>query len=568
MNDLCLPLPLMLPGSADGYGRSEAVVSILLQRESNAKRVYAHILNVQTNTDGFKAEGITYPSIESQHRLMKSTQELTGIPPTRMKYIEAHMTGTPAGDVVESESIRRTFCNEERQEPLLLGCLKSNLGHTEGASGTCAISKVCLALEHRELPPNLNFKNPNLNIEGLKSGALKPVTERMPFHENVVGVSSFGFGGCNVYSILKANEKEPTADSFAHAFNDDVPRLVTACGRTKEAVEHVFAYIQQNKDQATNDFFALLANVMKTDVSAGMTYRGFSLFEGQKVSHHQQVTHCRPEAQPVWLALSGVCTKWHRLSPSLMCLQSFAKSISQSHVVAMNMGLDLQDILFEKPESTLRLHEAMIGIAATQIALIDLLADLDLKIDGIIGHSIGEIVCAYADGCMTREQTLGTACLVAKQLMNSTDRNGRTGLEWGEIGVHTDKVKDLYPLIQEDLSASVFNCKPKMRSGRWISTSATHTSAASTTTPTTADDQTLSASYFAHSITSKSNFKNMLYLIPKNAVVLEISGQPVLESTMRRGLGPDITFLPLLQPAAPIKPLTHLLKAIGAVYAT
>src|SRR5205814_1961803 len=151
------------------------------------------------------AEGITYPSIESQHRLMKSTQEKARIHPHDMKYIEAHMTGTPAGDVVESESIRRTFCEDGRKDPLKLGCLKSNLGHTEGASGMCAISKVCLSFENGELPPNIGFKTPNPNIKGLGMGILQPVTERIPFTEKIVGVSSFGFGGCNVYSILRRN---------------------------------------------------------------------------------------------------------------------------------------------------------------------------------------------------------------------------------------------------------------------------------------------------------------------------------------------------------------------------
>ena len=512
---------------------------------------------MQTNTDGFKSEGITYPSIESQHRLMRATQELTGIHPHEMKYVEAHMTGTPAGDVVESESIRRTFC-EGRKDPLLMGCLKSNLGHTEGASGTCAISKVCLAFENKELPPNLHFNNPNLNIEGLKTGALKPVTERMPFHENIVGVSSFGFGGCNVYCILKANETEPSVHSFASAFNHSVPRLVAACGRTKEAVESVFAYVDDNKEQATNEFFALLNDAMKTDVSKGMMYRGYSIFEGKNVS--QKITRCRPEAQPVWLALSGVCTQWKHLSRSLMNVEPFAKSIIQSHVIALNMGLDLQDILFEKTDGTLKLHEAMVGITATQIALIDVLSEMDLKIDGIIGHSIGEIACAYADGCMSREQTICTAHLVAKQLMNSSTRNGMTGLEWEEIGVHTEKVKSLYSSIRDELSSTVFTSKPKKRSSRWISTSVT--------SETFDVDEFMSASYFANAITTNSNLKNVLYLMPKNAVVLEISSQPILEATMMKGLGPDITFVPMMQPASTDEPLTHLLSAIGIIYAS
>lgn len=487
---------------------------------------------------------------------MSSTQEKTGIHPHRIKYVEAHMTGTPAGDVVESESIRRTFC-EGRKDPLLLGCLKSNLGHTEGASGTCAISKVCLAFEHRELPPNLNFKNPNPNIQGLKSGALKPVIERTPFNETIVGVSSFGFGGCNVYSILKANEKEATFDSFTSAFNHSIPRLVTACGRTKEAVARVFAYVEENKDQATNEFFALLSDVMRTDVSRGMAMRGYALFEDGKVSQ-KVIARCNPEAQPVWLALSGICTKWHHLSRSLMNLEPFAKSIIQSHVIALNAGLDLQDVLFEKDEESLRLHEAMVGITATQIALIDLLSAVGVQIDGIIGHSVGEIACAYADGCMNREQSIRTALVIARQLMNSSERNGMTGLEWDQIGLHTEKVRCLYSNIRDELSVHVFNTKPKQRTGRWVSTSAVSDSF----------DLTLSGSYFANAMTTRSNFKNMLYLVPKNAVVLEVSGQPILESTMRRGLGPDITFISMVEPTSKVDAVTHLLTSIGSLHTT
>ena len=279
-----------MDASADGYGRSEAVVSILLQRKKEARRIYATVLKTKTNTDGFKPEGITYPSIDSQHRLMAQTQKEAGIDPLSMKYIEAHMTGTPAGDVVESESIRRTFC-VDRKDPLKIGCLKSNLGHTEGASGTCALTKVCLAFENRELPPNINMKTPNPNIEGLRSGILEPVVTRQPLDANIVGVSSFGFGGCNVYTILQANEKETNDINVFSDMTNRFPRIVNVCGRTKESVEHVFEYIQRNKSKVSNEFLALFAETMKTNPDKGMKFRGFAILDKERLLPQKVCPH-------------------------------------------------------------------------------------------------------------------------------------------------------------------------------------------------------------------------------------------------------------------------------------
>ena len=571
------------PFAADGYGRSEAVVSILLQKRRSAKRLYASILSIGTNTDGFKPEGITYPSVSSQVSLMSEVQSASSIHPHDMKYIEAHMTGTPAGDVVESESILKTFCTG-RKDPLLLGCLKSNLGHTEGASGTCSLSKVCLAMERGELPPNLHFENPNPNIEGLSSGQLKPVLERMAFDEDVVGVSSFGFGGCNVYTVLKRNMTETTEDSYVHAFDSGVNRIVCVSGRSREGVQYVLDYIVENQEKVTNEFLALLDDSMKlSEGNEGRDWRGYAVFSSRKQQStltnnlsntsskplspskpisiiSQSICHAAPSPAPVYLAISGLCNKWTTLPDSLLDINSFSRSIRLSSSVALNMGLDLHNILFERqPHEALKLSEAMVGIAATQIALIDLLNDLNVKIDGYIGHSIGEIVCAYADNCLSREQTLWTSYLIAKQLMSVSERNGMTGLEWEGIGVQTDKIKKLYPKLKEVLSEAVFREKGKKRSGKWISSMDSSKECLM--------DSYLSSGYFASVMTSACNFKKQLYLIPKNAVVLEVAAQGILENVLRKGLGPDVEIKGMLElnKTAP-NTVHHLLSVLGCLY--
>ena len=356
---------------------------------------------------------------------------------------------------------------------------------------------------------------------------------------------------------------------YKSAFDTQVPRIVTACGRTKDAVEYVFEYIENHKSEVTNDFLALLNDSMKSDVVKGMRHRGFAIFKNPKFPRLEKrmfVQRTRPETQPLWLAVSGLCPKWSTTSKSLLEIKSFADSITDSTAIAQKMGIDLNQILFDKKKREVTLSEGMVAIASIQMALIDILAFMNVKVDGIIGHSIGEIVCGYADGCMTREQTLWTSYYIAKQLMTVTVRNGHTGLEWDEIGLHTDKVKQLYASISEILGSRVFTGKPKKRSGKWISTSIWDDQ------PLELDMSNIDGMYFARAFTSKVNFRNQLYLIPKNAVVVEISPQPILETVLRRGLGPDVTILNMMKinnnPSADSESfsLQHLLSSLGAIY--
>ena len=127
--------------SANGYARSEAVAICFLQKAKDAKRIYATLVHGKTNCDGFKEQGITFPSSIMQGTLLKEFYEELGIPPTSLDYIEAHGTGTKVGDQEETNALDRVFCTG-RKEPLWIGSIKSNLGHSEPASGLCSIAKV------------------------------------------------------------------------------------------------------------------------------------------------------------------------------------------------------------------------------------------------------------------------------------------------------------------------------------------------------------------------------------------------------------------------------------------
>ena len=217
--------------SGNGYVRSEAAVVIYLQKSRDARRVYATVVNSKVNTDGHKDQGITFPNGGMQNKLMKEVYSEAGINPAEVAYVEAHGTGTKVGDPQEVNSIAELFC-KDRKSPLLLGSVKSNMGHSEPASGLCSIAKVLIAMEYGIIPANLHFSSPNLDIPALSDGSIKVVSEPTPWKGGLVGVNSFGFGGANAHIVLRSNPK-PKISPMLDAI---VPKMVSVSGRTEEAV--------------------------------------------------------------------------------------------------------------------------------------------------------------------------------------------------------------------------------------------------------------------------------------------------------------------------------------------
>ncbi|KMQ82948.1 fatty acid synthase, partial [Lasius niger] len=123
-----------------GYMRSDAAVVVYLQKARDARRIYATFVYGKTNCDGFKEEGVTFPSLDKQKMLLEEFYDDCGISHLKLSYMEAHATGTVAGDPVELQAIDKALC-AKRDFPLLLGSVKSNMGHTEPTSGHCQIAK-------------------------------------------------------------------------------------------------------------------------------------------------------------------------------------------------------------------------------------------------------------------------------------------------------------------------------------------------------------------------------------------------------------------------------------------
>ena len=443
-----------LDASADGYAKTEACVSVILTRADLAKRSYAAIVHTKCNNDGFKVEGITYPSSQVQEALMKEAIIEAGVDPKQIVYVEAHGTGTPAGDPEEARAIAKVYC-ENRDQPLLIGSVKSNLGHAEGVSGLCSLAKVICTFENELLPCNLHYNKPNPNIQPLVEGRLKPVDENIPFKHNLIPMNCYGFGGVNVHGIFKTHTRaiEPSRD---YDIAPDYPRLITMFGRSQAAIEFAFEEFKKGAPSAgkrllSRDFLALLDSINEGPIDKLMNHRGYLLLDndlneivqsiveisdpstgsallarGELVkddkidfsSESSRRPHYQDMRRQLWYVLPGLGCQWRAMARQLMQFRPIWSTIERLAEVLKPLGVDLIDTLTNNSRNVFdkSVVNLFTGIVAVQIALIDLLSLLEAKPDGIVGHSIGEISCAYADGLLDARETILLAYHLAKPI--------------------------------------------------------------------------------------------------------------------------------------------------------
>ncbi|CAG2102743.1 unnamed protein product [Medioppia subpectinata] len=179
---ICSPrgVSAVLDESADGYVKSEAVCCLFLQRRRDARRVYAQVMSARVNVDGKKKMGMLYPSADAQEQLMIQSYRVAEIDPARLTYFEAHATGTKVGDLQEIKAIYNAYC-DKRTEPLPLGAMKSNMGHSEASSGITSVVKVLIAYENECIPPNINFNKLKGELERYFPPLLA-VTKKHPYN--------------------------------------------------------------------------------------------------------------------------------------------------------------------------------------------------------------------------------------------------------------------------------------------------------------------------------------------------------------------------------------------------
>lgn len=306
-----------------------------------------------------------------------------------------------------------------------MGSVKSNMGHSEPASGMCSVAKILIAMEEGVIPANLHFKSPNPDLHGIVEGRIKVVDQNLPWNGGIIGLNSFGFGGANAHVILKSNPKPKQLVKAVEA----IPRLVAVSGRTVEAVELLLDAAETHKDD--EEFLGLIRDVHSRNIPLHYQ-RGYTVI-GQKDAI-REVTELVEENRPIWFVYAGMGSQWSGMARDLMHIEVFSKSIRRSAAALQPLGIDLIDIVTRKDDQLFEnILNSFISIAAVQVALTDLLSFVGITPNGIVGHSVGELGCAYADGCFTPEQTVLAAYWRGKSIVETELIPGTmaaVGLTW------------------------------------------------------------------------------------------------------------------------------------------
>ncbi|NTF35014.1 type I polyketide synthase [Rhizobium skierniewicense] len=217
---------------ADGFVRGEGCGVVVLQRQSDAlsarRPIDALIAGSAVNHDG-RSAGLTVPNEHAQRKLIIQALTAARIDASDVQFIEAHGTGTSLGDPIEVAALASVFAGGSKDAPVLLGSIKSNLGHTEGAAGIAGLIKTVLGVKHGIVPQTLHVQTPNRGIDWDKL-PLRLAVENEPLEgsQHVAGVSSFGFSGTNAHAIVVS---APATDERAGE-GEDTPQLLTISARS------------------------------------------------------------------------------------------------------------------------------------------------------------------------------------------------------------------------------------------------------------------------------------------------------------------------------------------------
>ena len=466
--------------SANGFVRGEGCGIVVMKRLSDAEaegdRIWGLILGSALNQDG-TSTGLTVPSGPAQASVITEALSHAGIPPSEVDYLEAHGTGTEVGDPIELNSAAAVYGEGRKSDsPLLVGSVKTNIGHLEPAAGVAGLMKVMLSMQHGVVPKHLHFRNPNPRVQWDRL-PVRIVSESMqwPLHPERprrAGISAYGWSGTNAHVVVEAygetdhssgtGRQEPgpaglsrdvvisISDSPAGQspssgeFTGRPARLLPLSAKSETALRELSERYLSWLDERAGKSFAGgtaadpdLSDIAWTagegrghfDFRAGLVFRDAASLRAclEAVAEMEPVPRTRKPAR-VAFAFTGQGGQWQGMGEALYRSEPVARAVLDrcDQHIRQERGASLLDVMFGRPDAAGDLHDpawTQPAIYALECALAALWKSVGIRPSVVLGHSLGEIAAAHAAGVFTLEEGLRFAS-TRGTLMASLPRAG------------------------------------------------------------------------------------------------------------------------------------------------
>jgi acyl transferase domain-containing protein/acyl carrier protein len=408
--------------AADGYARGEGCGIVVLKKLTDAKahgdRILAVIRGTAVNQDG-PSSALTAPNGPAQEDVIRSALAQAGMRPREVGYIEAHGTGTQLGDPLEVQALGGVFrADRDAATPLVIGSVKTNVGHLEAAAGVAGLIKLILALRHKEIPPHLHMtaRNPHIDWTGMPLKVADTVIPWDPIEgRRVGGVSSFGFSGTNAHVIIEEAPAdtpslaaaEPKAHLFVLSARDQAALTVHA-GQCAAAVAGYADRDLANICYTANfgrSHFSERATVIAHTI-AELSDKLTALARGNDVPGVKRASLARRDPPRVAFIFTGQGSQYSGMARRLhescsafrdafdRCAVLLTPYLSRPlhEVVFGDAGGDLDNTAYTQP-----------ALFAVEYALAETWRSLGVTPNIVAGHSVGEIVAATVAGVFSLE---------------------------------------------------------------------------------------------------------------------------------------------------------------------
>jgi acyl transferase domain-containing protein/surfactin synthase thioesterase subunit/acyl carrier protein len=428
----CRAFDAKASGTIMGEGVGVVVLKLLEDAVRDRDYIYAVVKGTAVNNDGFEKASYIAPSVDGQKRVIKQALATAQIEPESISYIEAHGTGTKIGDPIEVEAIQQAF-GDRKPASCAIGSVKSNIGHLNAAAGIASFIKVVLALKNRVLPPSINYRSPNPLINFRNS----------PFYVNTqlkqweideyplrAGVSSFGIGGTNAHVIL---EQAPVLQGTTVSARKI--GLIAFSARNSDALNR---YLESFDGFLTKDHQSAFDDIIytqnigrknskcRTVIVYDSEEDAINKLKARRTERIRYVDNSELD-RPVIFMASGQGSEYENMGLGIYETEPFFRDTINGCFKILNdlMGEDIKDILYPRTDASCAASKINDPLYSGPIkfsfeySIAKLLMHWGIGPTAMIGHSLGEYVCACLSGVIGLEDALKLV-VIRNRLMDRT----------------------------------------------------------------------------------------------------------------------------------------------------